>query len=392
MIARPFVGRGMKKQHLLPSYHFFLVCQTLFSYFLKTSQLLRYAPTTREKDIPHFNESKPFQEGLPKHIAHFVLAKERPHQVQGFPLIPPWFPEDGAELVTSFIVMSMVGVFNIETSHINNLLEALAMRLNPLTNTFFLPTGEVTLTLEELARILGLRLTIIPLHPLIGNDDHALAGRRFLGVWFPSRVEWVDLEALVGTQAKALPSSGKTGPSVSIPLAASFWQNRKISIVLDTLMGIYRGLYNRVARGSRFMQGGFYFSRARITTVEERGLAYKDDEAKPLPIDSFIRSLMNYHNSNATSRGWRMQSSRSHPLATPIWFWLAPVFARVLSPSGDAAGHKIWWPSMKARLSTVAADLGIVTINTQHNAYWDIPIGYGVSIASVDAQVNNGDA
>ncbi|KAL4191091.1 hypothetical protein AMTRI_Chr07g27920 [Amborella trichopoda] len=140
--------------------------------------------------------------------------------------------------------------------HVNfPLLEALAERFNYQTNTFFLPTGETTPTLEEVARIYGLNLVGIAYQTSTATDNYSI---------------------MVG-----------------------------YTIVLTVFAGIYRGLHDQVTRGDRFIEGGVLilqvWSHEHITIIRPPpsttavsaalGLPYVNDSTRPQNVNYYRRVL-----------------------------------------------------------------------------------------------------
>ncbi|KAL4181313.1 hypothetical protein AMTRI_Chr12g270590 [Amborella trichopoda] len=150
---------------------------------------------------------------------------EVPRRVNGFPVIRPWFrdwflfSQQWPELMAFLASVSMIGILNMASCHLNfPLLEALAERFSYQTNTFFLPMGETTPTLEEVVRVSTLSLAGIAYQPSIATNDHSIMGARLLGAVYSSY--------------------GQVTPLFSTVLAS-----------------IDRGLHDRVTRGDRFIEG-----------------------------------------------------------------------------------------------------------------------------------------
>ncbi|KAL4204227.1 hypothetical protein AMTRI_Chr01g108700 [Amborella trichopoda] len=160
---------------------------------------------------------------------------------------------------------SMVGILNMASCHVNfPLLEALVERFNYQTNTFFLPTGETTPTLEEVARVSGMSLAGVAYQPSTATDDHSIMGARLLRAAYSSHGQWVDMEFLVRNREWSraaeqiriflfvllgsilFPSGHKTVRSTLIPLTHAIWERTDYTIVPAVLEGIYRGFHDRV--------------------------------------------------------------------------------------------------------------------------------------------------
>ncbi|ERN04817.1 hypothetical protein AMTR_s00146p00023670 [Amborella trichopoda] len=91
-----------------------------------------------------------------------------------------------------------------------------------------------------------------------------------------------------------------------ISIALVFWQQREITIILAVLAEIFRGLYNRVGHGERYIQGAMIFlqiwayehipvvrpMKGKITAADARGLAHNENDAKPLRLMRTACSLM----------------------------------------------------------------------------------------------------
>ncbi|KAL4185000.1 hypothetical protein AMTRI_Chr10g228390 [Amborella trichopoda] len=163
-----------------------------------------------EEDSPFFPRVRHFPESLPSHISQGLRSGEVPRR---------WL-----ELMALLASISMMGILNMAYFHVNfPLLKALAERFNHQTNTFFLPTGETTPTLEEVAKISG--LAGIAYQPPTTTDDHSIMSARLLGA--------------------AYSSSGCT-------------------IVPPALVDIYQCLHDQVMRGDRFIEGSNLLEKAQL--------------------------------------------------------------------------------------------------------------------------------
>ncbi|KAL4204196.1 hypothetical protein AMTRI_Chr01g130920 [Amborella trichopoda] len=93
--------------------------------------------------------------------------------------------------------ISIIGILNIASCHVNfPLLEALIERFNYQTNTFFLPTGETTLTLEEISMVSELNLVGIAYPPSTATENNSITGVQLLGAAYSPHGQWVDMELL----------------------------------------------------------------------------------------------------------------------------------------------------------------------------------------------------
>ncbi|KAL4204143.1 hypothetical protein AMTRI_Chr01g108260 [Amborella trichopoda] len=157
-----------------------------------------------EEASPLFPRFKHFPEGLPSHISQSHRSGEVPQCVNGFPIIGPWFQDwflstrHWPELMALLGSIFMEGILNMASCQVKfPPFEALTERFNHQTNTFFLPIGETTPTLEEVIRISSLNLAEIPYQPSIATNGHSIIGTRLLGAAYSSHGQWVDMELLV---------------------------------------------------------------------------------------------------------------------------------------------------------------------------------------------------
>ncbi|KAL4182892.1 hypothetical protein AMTRI_Chr11g95470 [Amborella trichopoda] len=101
--------------------------------------------------------------------------------------------------------VSMIGILNMASCHMNfPLLEALAVRFNYQTSTFFLPTSETMPTLEEVGRVSSLSLVRVVYQPSTATNDHSIICARLLGATYSSHGQWVDMELLVWNREQSL--------------------------------------------------------------------------------------------------------------------------------------------------------------------------------------------
>ncbi|KAL4195161.1 hypothetical protein AMTRI_Chr05g72000 [Amborella trichopoda] len=129
----------------------------------------------------------------------------------------------------------MIGILNMTSFYVNfPLLEALAESFNYQINTFFLPTGETTPSLEENVRVSGLSLTGIAYQPSTTSDDHSIMGVRLLGAAYASH---------------------------------------GYNIIPTVLAGVYRGLHNQVTRGDLFIDGIFCHENSLEKARTEPGVS-----------------------------------------------------------------------------------------------------------------------
>ncbi|KAL0906706.1 hypothetical protein M5K25_025221 [Dendrobium thyrsiflorum] len=84
--------------------------------------------------------------------------------------------QDDATILEAASHLLMVREWPVECPRFIAALDITVMRWSPETNTFHLPVGEMTVTLEDVAMILGARIDVFPLvgHPAVG------CGRRWL--------------------------------------------------------------------------------------------------------------------------------------------------------------------------------------------------------------------
>ncbi|KAL4199034.1 hypothetical protein AMTRI_Chr03g49140 [Amborella trichopoda] len=137
----------------------------------------------KEEVLPLFYMVSHFPEDLPSHISQGLRSGDVPRRVNGFLVIGPWFKDwflsarQWPKLMAFFASVSMIGTLNMASFHVNfPLLEALAERFNYQTNNFFLPTGETTPTLEEIARVSILSFARISYQPSTATNDHSIMG------------------------------------------------------------------------------------------------------------------------------------------------------------------------------------------------------------------------
>ncbi|KAL4201552.1 hypothetical protein AMTRI_Chr02g216720 [Amborella trichopoda] len=167
----------------------------------------------KEEVLPLFYMVRHFPEGLPSHISHGFDRVKFFDFKDSFLSALQW-----PELMAFLASVSMIGILNMASCHVNfPLLEALAKRFNYQTDTFFLPTGETTPTLEEIVRVSGLSFARIAYQPSTTTDDHSIMGARKLG--------------------------------------AAYSSHEGYTIFPAVMVGIYRGLHDRVTRGDRFIEG-----------------------------------------------------------------------------------------------------------------------------------------
>ncbi|KAL4204198.1 hypothetical protein AMTRI_Chr01g108570 [Amborella trichopoda] len=146
-----------------------------------------------EEAFPLFPRVRNFPEGLPSHISQGLRSGEVPRRVNGFFIIGPWFRDwflstrQWPELMAFLSSVLIIGILNMASCHVNfPFLEALAERFNCQTNTFFLPTGQTTPTLEEITRVFGLSLAGIAYQPFAATDDYSIMGAQLLGAAYSS--------------------------------------------------------------------------------------------------------------------------------------------------------------------------------------------------------------
>ncbi|KAL4181244.1 hypothetical protein AMTRI_Chr12g236240 [Amborella trichopoda] len=153
--------------------------------------------------------------------------------------------------------------------HVNvPLLEALAERLNYQTNTFFLPIGETTSTLEEVVKLSSLNLAGIAYQPSTAIDDHSIMGTIVGGCLFFS---W----SIVCSSL--------------IPLVHAFWERAGYTIVPTVLAGIYRGLHDTIWAYKHITI--VRPPRSTTTISAAMGLTYVNDTTRPWDVNYYRRIL-----------------------------------------------------------------------------------------------------
>ncbi|KAL4196493.1 hypothetical protein AMTRI_Chr04g183560 [Amborella trichopoda] len=167
-----------------------------------------------EEASPLFPRVRHFPEGLPSHISHGLQLNFL--DVDWFLSAPQWLV-----LMAFLASVSMKGILNMASCHVQL----------PNKNTFFLPTGKTKPTLEEITRVSNLTLTGITYQPSTATDDHSIMD------------EW-----LLGLPTLHMRAGNTTVPAV--------------------LIGIYRGLHDRVTRGDRLIEGSKSLEKTR---TESRG-------------------------------------------------------------------------------------------------------------------------
>ncbi|KAL4201760.1 hypothetical protein AMTRI_Chr02g260270 [Amborella trichopoda] len=157
-----------------------------------------------EEASPLFPRVRHFPEGLASHISQNLRSGKVRRRFNGLPVIGPWFRDwflsarQWLELMAFLASILMISILNMASCHVKfSFLEALAERFNYQTITFFLPTGETTPTLEEVAWVSGLSLSGIAYQPSTATDDHSIMRTRLLGATYSSHDQWMDMELLV---------------------------------------------------------------------------------------------------------------------------------------------------------------------------------------------------
>ncbi|KAL4183086.1 hypothetical protein AMTRI_Chr11g153430 [Amborella trichopoda] len=232
-----------------------------------------------------------------------LRSSEIPQCANGFPVIGSWFKDWflsarwWPKLMVFLASVSMITILNMASFHVNfPFHEDLAERFNYQTNTFFLPTGETTPTLEAVVRVSGLSLVGIAYLPSIAIDNHSIMGARLLGAAYSSHDHY--------------------------------------TIVQTVLAGIYRGLHDRnLLKKARTELGRFELGdtsgvariwayehiaivlppRSTTAVSEALGLVYVNDTTRPRDINYYRRVL-----DKLSSFDWVIRGLENVPLFLPV--------------------------------------------------------------------------
>ncbi|KAL4201860.1 hypothetical protein AMTRI_Chr02g218120 [Amborella trichopoda] len=311
-----------------------------------------------------------------------LRSSEIPRRVNGFPIIGPWFRDQilsarqWLELMSLLASILIIGILNMASCQVNfPFLEAFVERFNYQTNTFFLPIGQTTPTLEEVAKISGLNLVGIAYQPSTATDDHSIMGTRLLGAAYSSHVD------------SYFPYS--FSPCL---LGTSGLHHR-----FAMLAGIYRGLHDRVTRDDRFIEGTQTKpggpQLADITSVAQTwayehiaivspprstmavsaalGLVYVNDTTRPHDVNHYrkildelssfdwvIRGLKNFrHTQNYTSPG---EAIDRRPLFLLRWHSFTVLVKTSLS-----------WKGKKSSSSEGLAKKDKPTTTSNYDSWWE---------------------
>ncbi|KAL4201536.1 hypothetical protein AMTRI_Chr02g259090 [Amborella trichopoda] len=244
-----------------------------------------------------------------------------------------------------------------------SLLEALAERFNHQTNTFVPPKGETTPTLEEVARISGLKLAEIVHQPSSTTDDHSIMGAPLLGAANSSRGQW---------------------------------ERAGYTIVPTVLEGIYRGLHDWVTRGDRFIEGSVLILQVwayediaiicppRSTTAISvaLGLAYVNDSNRPQNVNYFRRVLKELSSFDWVIRGLENVSlflpGMGHSCVTLAGQFFTeeaihcrPIFSLRQHSSALLIKESLSWKGTKSSFSEGLAKHGKLTTTSNYDSWWE---------------------
>ncbi|KAL4189286.1 hypothetical protein AMTRI_Chr08g164740 [Amborella trichopoda] len=244
-----------------------------------------------EESSPLFPRVRYIPEGMPSHISQGLRSSEVPRRVNDFPVIVPWFRDwflsarQWPELMDFLASVSMIGILNMTSCHVNFLLlEALTERFNHQTNTFFLPTGETTPTLEEVVKVSGLSLARIAYQPSPATDDHSITGV-FLSCFFP----WISYFYHRKSSEKAWTKSGGFDLSDTAGVTREtllIWAYEHIVVVCPP--------------------------RSTKVVSAALGLAYANDTTRPRDINHYRRIL-----DELSSFDWVIRGLENVPLFRP---------------------------------------------------------------------------